>query len=572
MELEQRILDFLENRKKGKRKFSDILAGLGLRTEDEQELSKAITHLEKDDLLFLNGNHQYDTRSQAGVYEGKISINASGLGFLDYGEETLRIDENKQKGAMHGDVVLVKRLSHDPVYGEVIKIKERSKENLIATYSQSHHALHLVLDDPKLSGRPFRLANEPDFVPVDGLKVLCEIEQYYNPLTIRIKTVIGHKDDPGVDIAAILLEKNIIAEFPEEVIEQANAIPQSVSEKDLEGRRDLREEITVTIDGDGAKDFDDAVAITRNEDGFKVNVSIADVSYYVEEDTPLDIEARKRGTSTYVTDRVVPMLPHILSNGICSLNPKVDRLTITCSMLVSFDGEIKSYELFPSVIRSNERMTYHMVNKILDGDKEAQEKYAHLGNLFFDLAECADAIRRKRIEKGAMEFASTEAEITVDENGVPTDIQAVKRGHGEEIIEDYMIAANVCVASYLKWQEIPAIYRIHEKPLMKKIHEFIHLSELMGHKLIVGKSGIHPTEVQRYLAKVKDTEVYPVLSMLLLRCMQKAKYDNRCIGHFGLGEEEYLHFTSPIRRYPDLMTHRMLRKYAFLGNMDLKER
>ena len=365
---------------------------------------------------------------------------------------------------------------------------------------------------------------------------------------------------------------DIVAEFPEEVMEQVHTIPQEVPADDLKGRTDLSNEITVTIDGDDSKDFDDAVAVKKNEKGWVLKVSIADVSHYVTWNSPLDLEARKRGCSTYVTDRVVPMLPHELSNGICSLNPHVIRLTLTAEMQISRDGKVKDYKIYPSFIRSTERMTYNNVNQILDGDAEMQKKYAHLGTLFTDLANCADVIRRERRSKGAIDFASSEAEIKVDEKGHPISIEPKHHGHAEEIIEDCMIAANVTVANFLKWQEIPAIYRIHEEPTAKRIKNFVNMSEQMGHKLVVGKSEIYPNELQRYLDSVSDTDEYTVLSMMLLRCMQKARYDSHCIGHFGLAEDEYLHFTSPIRRYPDLVVHRMLRKYSFEQCTDLEER
>ena len=266
------------------------------------------------------------------------------------------------------------------------------------------------------------------------------------------------------------------------------------------------------------------------------------------------------------------MLPHELSNGICSLNPYVERLTITCQMNVNHSGKIEEYSIYPSVIRSTERMTYANVNKILDGDEKLQEAYKHLGNLFFDLRDCADAIRVNRTAKGAIDFDGTETVVEVDENGHPIDVHARMSGHAERMIEDCMIAANVSVANYMKWLDVPSIYRIHESPTAKKMKEFVRISEGMGHKLVLGKTAIYPNELQRYLASVHDIPEYPVLSTMLLRCMQKARYDASCIGHFGLAEDEYLHFTSPIRRYPDLVVHRMLRKYCFQENDNLEQR
>ncbi|MBQ7669280.1 MAG: RNB domain-containing ribonuclease, partial [Clostridia bacterium] len=285
--------------------------------------------------------------------------------------------------------------------------------------------------------------------------------------------------------------------------------------------------------------------------------------HYVTEGSPLDREAYERGTSVYVLDKVVPMLPHVLSNGICSLNPGTDRLTNTVEMMIAKDGTTVNYEVYPSVIHSDERMTYANVNKIFDGDQELKERYAHLGSLFQDMRQCAKAIRRMRNAKGAMEFESTESKIDVDENGRPVKVAPAERGEAEMMIEDFMIAANVSVANLMKKNHIPALYRIHEEPQAKKLRSFETLSYHLGHKLTIAGGSATPKKLQEYLNDAKDLECYPVLSKMLLRCMQKAKYDPVCVGHFSLAEDEYLHFTSPIRRYPDLIVHRMLRKYYF---------
>lgn len=568
MTLEQQILDFLRSRKKGKRKFSDIQNNI---KADDTDLSVALSNLEKEYLIFLNNNHQYETREEAGIYEGKIYISSNGMGYFDLDDNnSFRIEERNQKGAFHGDRVLIK-VNNDKETAKVIEILERTKDKVVGTYYKSGKGLKLELDDEKLRNRHIKFI-QSDITVVEGLKVLFNIEQYSDPLTLKIEKVIGHKDDPGIDILAILLEKGIDPEFPEEVLDEANSIPQNVLESEKEGRTDLTKDITITIDGDDSKDFDDAVSIVKNEDNYVVKVSIADVSHYVKEDSPLDIEARERGTSTYAVDTVVPMLPHVLSNGICSLNPYEERLTITCEMVIDFNGVVKDYKLYPSFIKSTERMTYNNVNKIYAGDKELQDKYSNLVEMLFDLKDVANLVRKRRVDKGAIEFGSNEADITVDENGYPIDIKAVDRGIGERVIEDLMIVTNVCVAEFMKWQEFPCIYRVHEKPQSKKINDFIQLSASMGHKLILGKSSIYPNEIQHYLNSIEKVDAYPVLSMLLLRCMQKAKYENVCKGHFGLAEENYLHFTSPIRRYPDLMVHRMLRKYSFEALLDEKQR
>lgn len=565
------ILGYLEDHPNETNTPSAIKEGLDIDAADSRDFREALSELQDEYQIFFTKDGEFLNRDRAGIFEGKLSVARSGLGYVDRPDRAaVRIPEEDQLDAMDGDTVLV-HCQLWQLYGQVIKVLKRAKERLIGTYYDKGHGLHLVLDDEKLRGRPFKVLLDPSFHPVDGSKVLCEIEKYSGPMTLRVMKVIGHKDDPGVDILSILLDHDIDPEFPEEVLEELKEIPDTVKEEELAGRKDLRNEIIVTIDGDDSKDFDDAVTVAECDDGWILKVSIADVSHYVTEGSDLDQEAAKRGCSTYVTDRVVPMLPHELSNGICSLNPHVDRLTITCEMHVMKSGIVNDYQIYPSVIHSAERMTYANVNRILDGDETLIQKYAHLGSLFTDLAACADAIRSQRNAKGAIEFSSTESKIRVDENGKPVDIQPAERGHAEMIIEDCMIAANVSVANFLKWQDIPAIYRVHEEPTARRIKDFIKASEIMGHKLVIGRT-VYPNELQRYLNSVKEEDEFPVLSMMLLRCMQKAKYDSACAGHFGLAEEEYLHFTSPIRRYPDLIVHRMLRKYSFEACMDLHER
>ena len=559
---EERITELLELHPKGRniRQLEEALNTDGLR--------EVLDTMEKNYEIGRTENGYYRSADKSGILRGRISIAKSGMGYLDQPDrESVKIDVNDQMYAMDGDEVIV-ICQPWQVYGQVVKITRHARTHLIGTYLRGARGLVFEPDDAKLKDRDIRILDYGDFTPVEGLKVYCEIEEYGYTLSVRVTRVIGHKDDPGTDILSILLDHDIDPEFPEDVMKQANSFPAEVTEEEIQGRTDLRDRTIVTIDGDGAKDFDDAVSVVKDGTGWILTVCIADVSHYVTEDSPLDIEAAKRGTSTYVTDRVVPMLPHVLSNGICSLNPHVDRLTITCEMKIASDGTTEDYKLYPSVIRSTERMTYHNVNLILEGDEALREKYAHLGTLFDDMKECADAIRGNRLRKGAVEFASDDAEIIVDENGHPKDIIPVNRGPAEKLIEDFMIAANCSVANFLKWQEIPAVYRIHEEPQARRIRDFIRISEAMGHKLVIGKSAIYPNEIQRYLDSVSDVKEYPVISNLLLRCMQKARYDVHCVGHFGLAEEEYLHFTSPIRRYPDLIVHRMLRRYSFEQNTD----
>jgi ribonuclease R len=569
-DIKEKIIDALERHPKGSMTDGDLREDLGIEGgSDFAAMEKALKEMEEDYLIARENNGGWVKGEDAGYIQGKISVNARGMGFIDRDDaDTIRIDQRDQKEALDGDTVVIRMKGEG--FGTVVKVLKHAHEKVIGTYMDARP--HLVLDDAKLQTKILKVEKDDSFTPIQGMKVQCQITDYGdNILTVKIIRVIGYKDDPGVDILSILLDHDIEPEFPDDVKEETARIPQSVSEEEMQGRVDLRAEDTVTIDGDDSKDFDDAVAVKKDGDGWILKVSIADVSHYVTPGSPLDKEAYKRGCSTYVTDRVVPMLPHELSNGICSLNPHVDRLANTCEMKIDAKGNTVSYKVYASVINSTERMTYHNVNLILDGDEEMCAKYQHLGTLFTDLRDCADAIRARRVRQGAIDFDTPEAEIKVDENGNPTDVVLRQRGHAERMIEDCMIAANCAVANQMKWAEVPCVYRIHEEPEAKRVKMFIRTSAVLGHRFIPRKSTLHPKEFQTYLDGLKDTPEYPVLSMMMLRCMSKAKYDPACVGHFGLAEKEYLHFTSPIRRYPDLVVHRMLRKYIYEGCTDEAE-
>ena len=561
--MKEKILDIVERAKRSSLDRNAIEKALDLKTSgDFVRFSKLIDEMEEECLLVRNKQNKYMTRKQAGLIEGTLSLSRKGVGYIDReNEESIVIMPDDLNGAMHGDTVLVS-LKRGTDTGAVRQVLKRGRVRYTGTFELTSRGLQCTVDDSRIQPG-YRIRIPKDLHPIEGLKVELFIEKYEAPMRFAVERVIGHKDDPGVDITSVLLNHDIIPEFPPAVMEQANSFGDSLTEEELTGRKDLRDVITVTIDGDDSKDFDDAVSIEVIPEGWLLRVSIADVSHYVTEGSPLDQEAYERGTSVYVLDKVVPMLPHVLSNGICSLNPGTDRLTNTVEMMVARDGTTVHYEVYPSVIHSDERMTYANVNKIFDGDQELKERYAHLGSLFTDMRQCAKAIRRMRNAKGAMEFESTESKIDVDENGKPVNVAPAERGEAEMMIEDFMIAANVAVANLMKKNHIPALYRIHEEPQAKKLRSFETLSYHLGHKLTVTGGSATPKKLQEYLNGAKDLECYPVLSKMLLRCMQKAKYDPACVGHFSLAEDEYLHFTSPIRRYPDLIVHRMLRKYYF---------
>ena len=559
--LDSKIIEVLKASKRGYTR-KQIEKELGLSSSaDFVILSKALEELEENYTILRNKGNVYTLPKENEIYKQQIHISRAGTGYLDLDDETIIVDDEDTLDAMDGDTVIVQVDKYRE--GKVVKVLERAHTTYTGTFLRKGKALRCVVDDTKLRELEPSIRYDKSFTPVDGMKVLLSVIEYGRVPKLKVDKAIGHKDDPGMDILSILYNNEIIPEFPEEVIQEAKAISQVVTDEQKENRIDLTQIPTITIDGDDSKDFDDAVAIEKTDFGWNLKVSIADVSYYVKEGSSLDEEAYKRGTSVYVVDRVVPMLPHLLSNGICSLNPEEVRLSVTCDMDINKDGTVRDYKLYPSYIYSMERMTYKKVNKFLDGDPDLRKEYEHISSLLLDLTDCADAIRQERTRKGAIDFDSEEAEIFVNENGFPIDIHVRERGHGERVIEDCMIVTNVCVANFLQKNSIPGIYRVHAKPEMRKLQSFQNIAKIMGYPLILEEGKSSQKQIQQYLWSIKEEAAYPMLSRLLLRCMQKAIYDEHCTGHYGIAEKEYLHFTSPIRRYPDLVVHRMLRKYYF---------
>lgn len=563
-QLKAKILKLIKENKKG---YFDLkkLAGIlkMTKTSDFVMLNKALNQLEDDLLIVRNAQNHFMTMDQAGMYQGRISLNKKGFGFVDIDDQqSFYINAKNINGAMDKDLVLLQVVEGDEA--KVLKVIERDNDNLIATVVGKN--LIIRLDDPRYRDYRLSVVNRKDFKLVKGLKLQIKVLEFKQPLKVEIVRVIGHEDDPGVDISSVLLANGIKLEFAEATLDEANSIPQQVELPELLKRRDLSQRTIVTIDGDDSKDFDDAISIEKIPEGFMLGVHIADVSHYVRENSPLDKEAYERGTSVYVCDRVVPMLPHVLSNGICSLNPGVDRLCLSVDMKIDQQGEVIDYDLYPSVICSSARMTYNNVNKILAGDPRLQAQYKELVPMFFDMAECAKLIRNRRNNQGAIEFDTDEAYVIVDKKGKPVDIKVRERGVSQAIIEDFMICANECVARIMKFQSLPCIYRIHESPKIEKLKEFALIAKIRGHRFKGDLANIRPLDIQKCLDSFTDEQEHSVLSTMMLRCMQKARYDASCIGHFGLASSEYLHFTSPIRRYPDLIVHRMVRKYLFEQN------
>lgn len=528
------------------------------------QLLKELNELEADRIIARDHRERYFLSERLGYVTGTLRINPKGFGFVEIPDASYYIARDHIGLGMDRDVVYARTWTNNDgsVEGEVCEVVEHNTRNIVGVVKVKDGHKYF-LPDTALNNRKIRVTNYDDFHLVNDSKVLLAIDGYGQILKCHIEKEIGYKYDPGIDILSILLEKGITPEFSDAVMEEVKKIPETISDAEKEKRTDLTNLLTITIDGEDAKDLDDAISIEKIEKGYRLYVHIADVSHYVRAGSAIDKEAYERGTSVYVVDRVVPMLPHALCNGICSLNPRVERLTLTCMMDIDKKGNYMNYKIFPSIIRSHDRMTYTDVNAILAGDQQKQSEYPHLLKMCLDMKVCSGIIRKRREGLGAIDFDTREAKILVDDNGDPKDIVLRERGESERIIEDFMIAANECVATHVKWLETPSMYRIHEAPEPKKMRDFAITAKSLGYNFVGGIQNVYPAQLQTMLNEARGQENYFVLSSFMLRAMQKARYDNRCIGHFGLALKEYLHFTSPIRRYPDLVVHRMLRKYVF---------
>ena len=541
-----------------------------------KELSDELRKLEDEVVVYHSNKNKYMMLEKSHLRKGVMRINKKGFGFVEIEnmDDDVYVAADNMNGAIHDDIVLVEitsKMTLDRLEGRVLKIIKRQVQRYIGeiTFDEKGKG-HIKLDDNKIKLN-IEIPKDKALNAVDGHKVVVElVKKLNNNLKYegKVLEIIGHKNDPGVDILSIIYKYNINTVFPDEVKEEVSNINMEVLPEELKGRRDLRDQVIFTIDGDDTKDIDDAISIEKFASGhYKLGVHIADVSYYVKEGSPLDNEAMERGTSVYLVDRVIPMLPHELSNGICSLNPNVDRLAISCVMEFDSSGKQIDYEIFPSVIRSRIQMTYKKVNSILEKNvvPEGYEPYADILKI---MAELASILRKAKVKRGYINFDIDEAKILVDENCKPTEITVRERGTGENLIEDFMIAANECVATHIYFMNLPFIYRVHEVPKEEKIRSFLGFVSNLGYQVPGDIKDTKPTTMQRILKALEDKPEYKILSSLLLRCMQKAVYRPENLGHYGLASSCYTHFTSHIRRYPDTTVHRLLRTYLFENKLD----
>ena len=516
-------------------------------------------------------------RTLRGVYQA----HPRGFGFvtLEGEKDDIFIPEKETNGALHGDTVEI-LLTASPEgkrkEGKIVKIAERGTAKIVGLYqvAKGKHYGFVIPDNQRFLQDIF-VPEERAKGAVDGHKVVVELTSYGSDNAKpegKIVEILGHVNDPGVDIMSIVKSYDLPVEFPEKVMNQAERVPEEVSDADMAGRKDLREWVMVTIDGEDAKDLDDAVSLTRTEDGknWILGVHIADVANYVQERSALDREALHRGTSVYLADRVIPMLPHRLSNGICSLNAGVDRLAMSCIMTVDAKGDVIDHEICESVIRVNERMSYTSVKKILeDHDEEETTRYIDLVSMFEEMEQLAGILRNRRHQRGSIDFDFPESKIMLDEEGHPMEIRSYDRNVATKIIEDFMLLANETVAEEYYWREIPFVYRVHETPDEDKIKKLAILINNFGYSLHISDE-VRPGQIQKLLAKIQGTPQETMISRLALRSMKQARYTPENDGHFGLAARYYTHFTSPIRRYPDLQIHRII-KDDLRGRMNEKK-
>ncbi|MBB5173467.1 ribonuclease R [Texcoconibacillus texcoconensis] len=543
-------------------------------SSDFKAFVKLLNELEDSGDLVRTRSNRYGLPERMNLLKGSIRMNAKGFAFVltEEGLDDVFVPGSGLNSAMNRDKVLVRLQAHSSgsrPEGEIVRILERANTEIVGTYTDDQYYGFVIPDDKRIPNDVF-IPKKAKGGAVDGHKVVVQITKYpegRRSAEGEVVEVLGHKNDPGVDILSIIHKHGLPQAFPEEVIEHANSVPDEISDEEIEGRRDLRDETIVTIDGADAKDLDDAVRVEKLDNGnYLLGVYIADVSYYVEEGSAIDTEAYERGTSAYLVDRVIPMIPHRLSNGICSLNPQVDRLTLACEMEMTPSGNVVNHDIFEAVIKTTERMTYDAVRSILvDDDDETKKRYESLVPMFRDMEELALVLRNKRMDRGAIDFDFKEAEVLVDEEGKPTDVVLRQRSVAERLIEEFMLAANETVAEHFHWMRVPFMYRIHEDPAQDKLTHFLEFVTNFGYVVKGNANTVHPRALQELLEQVSGESEEAVINSVLLRSMKQARYEKENLGHFGLSTDFYTHFTSPIRRYPDLIVHRLIRDYLIDG-------
>ncbi|WP_055666899.1 ribonuclease R [Desnuesiella massiliensis] len=570
MNIKQALLSFMREQAYKPMDIQELAQVFDINKEEYKDFKKTLKAMEKEGIILRTKADKFGLPEKMGLITGKLQVHQKGFGFVIPEDESkdIFIPSSFINGAMNGDKVIAKVVKEDvngkKREGEIIRILERANKTIIGVYENSKNFGFVVPEDKRIQYDIFVSKTEKNGAKTDDV-VIVEITEWpearRNPEG-RIIEVLGKKGDKGIDILTIIKKHGLPEEFPEKVESFAENIPEEITNNEYVRRKDLRNVRMVTIDGEDAKDLDDAVSIEKLPNGnYKLGVHIADVSHYVKERNPLDKEALNRGTSVYLIDRVIPMLPKKLSNGICSLNPKVDRLALTCFMVIDKSGKVLEHELLESIIKTSERMTYTDVTKILrDKDEELIKRYEYLYEDFKAMEELCNILHKKRMGRGAIDFNFEECKIILDKMGKPIDIKPYERAIANRIIEEFMLVCNETVAEYMYWANMPFVYRIHENPDEEKLAHFSEFIYNLGYTL-KWANDVHPRMLQEILEKVEGKKEETVVSTLLLRSMMQAKYSPECVGHFGLAARYYCHFTSPIRRYPDLMIHRIIKEF-----------
>ncbi|RKJ05172.1 ribonuclease R [bacterium D16-54] len=543
--------------------------------EQREELKEVLDVLVAEGRLTLSKRGKYSI-PEASVLAGIFSGNVKGFGFVSVEgrDQDLFIPADKTMGAMHGDRVQITAMPGQQgrrAEGAVTRVLERANRTVVGYYQKSRNYGFVMPDNRKL-GQDIFIPQGQDMGAVTGHKVVVEITDYGSPAKGSdqgrgkspegvVTEILGHANDPGVDILSLVRAYDLPEAFPDDVMEEAGRTRDEVTAEELAGRKDLRSLLTVTIDGEDAKDLDDAITISREDFGYRLGVHIADVTHYVKEGSPMDEEALKRGTSVYLVDRVIPMLPHKLSNGICSLNAGTDRLALSCIMDIDLQGKVLGHEIAETVIHVDRRMTYTAVNAIVtDRNREVMEEYADFVEMFDQMKALADILRKKRKARGSIDFDLPETKVLLDRNGTVLEVKPYDRNDATKIIEDFMLMANETVAEDYFWQDLPFLYRTHDNPDPEKMKRLGMFINNFGYAIHFQNGEIHPGELQKLLTRIEGSEEETLISRLTLRSMKQAKYMPVCTGHFGLAARYYTHFTSPIRRYPDLQIHRIIKE------------
>lgn len=576
MQLKDSILRFMKEEAYKPLTAEELASRLEIDQGDLPRFFEVLREMEREGDIIQTRKRRYGIPEKMDLIVGRLQCHQKGFGFViprDEMYEDIYIPADGINEAMHNDRVIAKivrgKSEGHRTEGEIIRILERANKKVVGTFEKSRYFGFVVPDDSRILYDIY-IPQEESMRAREGDKVVAEItlwpERRRNPEG-RIVEVLGHKSDTGIDVLSIIRSHDIPEEFPPEVLREAEAVPDRIGEGDLKNRVDLRDMRIVTIDGSDAKDLDDAVSIKKLPNGnYRLGVHIADVSHYVRENSALDKEAYKRGTSVYFLDRVIPMLPQGLSNGICSLNPRVDRLAMTVFMEIDTNGKVVGYEILESVIRTSERMTYTDVSDILEkSDRELMERYDYLVEDFRLMEELCIILNSKRMVRGSIDFEFGETKVILDEEGRPVDIVKLERRIADRIIEEFMLVCNETVAEHMYWLGTPFVYRVHEEPDNEKIEEFNEFIYNFGYS-IKGIKKVHPKALQRLIAKVRGKKEEKVINTLLLRSLKRARYYHENLGHYGLAAEYYCHFTSPIRRYPDLVIHRII-KEALKGEL-----